>query len=251
MVTVLHNVWVNWVDENCVGHEVPDFHEWRENDLGLEIMDDIPLFFVDEEFVTHVENSSALIPEGILKKARGRSYRRAQGTKHTAQVEYAMVFTDRKRIIAVESDEDGVIQQKSRLTAEKQVTVFSRASPMEKITVTDVVTESSLLENFQPYFTVKEVIGLTRRERTLKELLDAITAGLYGKSEEEVKYWYEELFPATHLDKIGMIMKIEESFRVGWSERHEKFGTTLVKYMHQSIQDAWNEEINYNVKEKK
>lgn len=80
----------------------------------------------------------------------------------------------------------------------------------------------------------KYLMGLTRKERNLKQLLLMAMDQLKGnESLEEIKYWYGEWFEAkleTDCDNfITLFNNLIKSVYIGWSSKHEKLCEGLVK----------------------
>jgi hypothetical protein len=246
----VHDVWVNWFDGATKGHEVPEFEAWRKTD-NVELLDQSPLLYVTEELFDYVENGMGALPEKMLKAIHQACYVR-KNHERTA-LEYAAVITDGLRVLAFDTDElpaeEKVVDivdpvypfKKSRLIPRQYQLV------MEMIAVTEPTDFGATFVTEEEEETVEarilnitnvHTLGLTRREREMKEILmDCLYQLSQSESIEEVRYWYTELFPGSMIDITTenwtidqMVLDMHDHLSEGWDEQHEDIGLKLTRY---------------------
>lgn len=258
MVTMptIHDVWLNWVPGNTKSYNIPEFYEWKKSD-GIEMEDAVPIFLVTTELFNHIEDGECKLPVGLVKKAREKMY------SQTADELYVivMVITDGERVIAVKvlkGDQD-ILRYKSKLTTVHQGIVLRRVenkpSLFDKFDLLDSMKKEDELEQKHPLsklVTIKpeQMVGLTRKEKRLKEILmDCLFSLGCSENRKELEYWFIELYPKMYGDKrLGemtnndIVLEMYEMLKLGWSELHKEFGNNLVKY-YDTFKDIWEETI--------
>ncbi|SDJ87211.1 YjbA family protein [Sediminibacillus albus] len=227
----LHDVWVNWFEGEENGYNVCAFHEWRKED-GIELLDQVPILFIDEMLYYYIENDLQDLPKSLLEAIHKKAYLRKN--QERISLEYSCVITDGHSILAIDTMGYHLPVRKSRLI------------PRQERLVYDLIEGTNRLEfAFSPEQKEKEyhilslppdsMLGLTRKERQLKQLLMMALDQLEGtKNLQEVRYWLTEWHP----DQYSRIreMDFEEAWQSlydgvcsGWSKSHEELCSKLVK----------------------
>ena len=253
MMKRLTDIWVNFTNdtERCI----PEYFEWRKDD-EVEMFDTVPLVLLQPKLYTYIEQGFEDIPQGLLDYVGERAF--FQNEEMRTRANYAMVITDGVGVLAVFTDGEKSPKFKSRLLPRQERQALRIASAMVKFEIewdpiTKVVHPStSYLEKFAD-IKAESMVGLTRRERELKEiLLDSVFSLACSSNREEVKYWYIELFPKEygslvleHMKTENMVHQIFDFLNKGWSAQHEEFGASIVK--HFSTDDMWNHVKNKEV----
>jgi len=238
-----YDMWVNWVDGMCKGYNVPEYHEWDKSD-EVELMVQLPILHVTPELFEHIENGFDPLPKEMLTEIYRKSARASDGEE--VRVDYAAVITDGERFLAFDTDGEDVPNYKSRLMPKQEREVDSRIQftdpkdyGFEPIEYAVDKTLAGKILNIQPV----HMVGLTRREKRMKEILmDCLFQLSCSDNIEEVRYWFSDLFWGMKKDIVVESMTIEEMvydmvdyLQEGWDEQHEEFGTSIAKYFDNYI----------------
>lgn len=227
----LHDVWVNWFEGEENGYNVCNFHEWRKED-GIELLDQVPLLYVQAPLYNYIENDLQDIPKPLLDDVYKRAYLRKN--QERISLEYAFVITDGVSVIAVDTMGYHLPVRKSRLIPRQERLVF------DMIEQHDPESYSFKEGSDQKEYHIlsphpNHMIGLTRKERQLKQLLMMTLDQL--KTEEnisEIRYWLTEWDPSQYaviqrLDYKGAWQKLYDGVENGWSQAHEDLCRKLVR----------------------
>jgi len=194
----IHDVWVNWVDGTSKGYEIPEYHEWRKDDI-VELYDQLPVAKVTKDFFNFLENDYGVIPHTLLDEVHLRAAKRED--RKRIKVEHAFVISDGENVLAINTDGDNKPNMKSRLVPrherlvleiveEEPVFEFEWTAP-EHFVEDDDSLMSQILDLKAEY-----LVGLTRTEREMKEIvMDCLFNLCVSENRAEVKYWYIVLFP--------------------------------------------------------
>ncbi|WP_053220366.1 YjbA family protein [Virgibacillus senegalensis] len=227
----LHDVWVNWFEGEENGYNVCAFHEWRKED-GIELLDQVPVLYIDDMLYHYIENDLQDLPKSMLEAVYQRAYLRKN--QERIPLEYACVITNGQSILAIDTMGYHLPVRKSRLI------------PRQERLVYDLIDGTSRLEfSFSPEQKEKEyhilslppdsVLGLTRKERQLKQLLMMALDQLEGtKNLSEVRYWLTEWNPERYsqirqMDFEEAWKALYEGVSAGWSSSHEELCAKLIK----------------------
>ncbi|MCD4837752.1 YjbA family protein [Neobacillus sedimentimangrovi] len=227
----LHDVWVNWFEGEENGYNVCHFHEWRKDD-GVELLDQVPLLKVEPNLFNYIENDLSELPQQLLDDIYQKAYLRKNHER--IQLDYCFVVTDGMGILAVDTIGYNIPIRKSRLIPRQEQLVYEMIS-----------THEAKKYNFNQQQNKKDfhilspdpllMIGLTRKERQLKQLLFmALDQLLSSNNEAEIRYWYTEWCPENY-SKIQEMNFTEaweqlyEAIKYGWSKKHENFCENLIK----------------------
>ncbi|WP_058308146.1 DUF3603 family protein [Gracilibacillus massiliensis] len=238
----VHDVWVNWFEGEENGYNICSFHEWRKSD-GIEILDQAPVLFIDGQTFQYIENDLQDIPQTMLDQIYQRAYIRKNQERKV--LDYACILTDGKSILAIDTMGYHIPIRKSRLI------------PRQERLVLDLI-QGRTAKTFQiPNYTDKEfhilslppeyMVGLTRKERQLKQLLMIALDQLeVGNCLEEIRYWLTEWSPENYSKIKNMSHKqawnsLYQELVEGWSERHELFCRQIIKGQT-FYEDIWERE---------
>jgi len=246
----VHDVWTNWVTGMGKAHHVIAFHEWDKTD-NVELMDQTPLLHVTEELMDFVEDQFGELPEEMLKAIHERSYIRKNHDRKC--IDYAAVLTDGIRVIAIDTVGATVPTKKSRLIPRQEQLVYEMIAGTvkkdygfkpedQKVDMSGEVTVGAKILDIKNV----HMIGLTRRERDMKEILiNCLFELVCSENINEVRYWYTELFPGSMVDIISedwtieqMVEDMHDHLSEGWDEQHVNFGHKFVKY-YDLYTDDW------------
>lgn len=227
----IRDVWVNWFEGEENGYNVCEFHEWRTEDR-IEVLDQAVVVKVSTELFDHIENQMSDLPEKLLEDVYQKSYLRKNMSR--IQLDYCFIATDGTRVIAIDTIGYKTPIRKSRLTPRQEQLVFESIAneEMEQYEL-HIPCESKEYHILSPH--PNDMLGLTRRERQLKQLLFMALDQLYStKNVAEMRYWCTEWDPSRYEDI--QLMDFEKAWdslfaevKVGWSKRHYLFCESLVK----------------------
>ncbi|WP_182200041.1 DUF3603 family protein [Paraliobacillus salinarum] len=247
----LHDVWVNWFEGEENGYNVCEFHEWRKYD-GIEILDQVPITYVDSKLFQQIENDLTDLPDMLLKKIRNASYLRKNQDR--IPIEYATIVTNGQSALAIDTMGYQIPIRKSRLIPRQERLVFEAVKSYKSY---QFVLENNNYEKTYHILSLppKAMIGLTRRERHLKQLLMMVLDQLkQTKNTQEVHYWLTEWMPNEYqsiqkLTSFEAWNKLYTSLVEGWSKQHELICKKMVKGQP-FFEQLWELEQNMRNKHK-
>ncbi|MBB6453038.1 hypothetical protein HNQ94_001486 [Salirhabdus euzebyi] len=227
----LHDVWVNWFEGEENGYNVCHFHEWRKED-GIELLDQVPLIYVTETLFDYIENDLQDLPKDLLDSVYQRAYLRKN--QERIPLEYAFVATNGKSIVAVDTMGYTLPIRKSRLIPRQERLVYDMIEKLEPVNFS-----FSKEQYGKEYHTLSlppdEMIGLTRKERQLKQLLMMMLDQMKQTADlAELRYWLTEWDPDQYqsIQQMGFEQVWKELFKGlkgGWSTTHEELCRKMVR----------------------
>lgn len=226
----LHDVWVNWFEGEENGCNVCFFHEWRKDD-GMVMLDQVPVLIVRKSAMDYIENSLGELPDDLLKKIESKAFIR-KGSK-VEMLEYCFIASDGERMMAIETMGYRVPVKKSRLMPQHELIVREMADchAPEPFYFPEMNEKTYSLVEPAPEW----MIGLTRKERQLKQLLLlAVDQLIESENEPELKYWLTEWMPDRYEEIREMDWNIaastfSEAVKIGWSTKHEQICGQIIK----------------------
>ncbi|WP_273850140.1 YjbA family protein [Guptibacillus spartinae] len=227
----LRDVWVNWFEGEENGYNVCDFHEWRKDDF-IELLDQVPVIKVESVLYHYIENDLSELPESLLSDVFQQSYIRKNNER--SPLEYCFLATDGRGVIVIDTLGYKIPIRKSRVIPRQEKAVYEM--------VADIEATSYPFETDQP---VKEhhilspgpdiMMGLTRKERQLKQLLFMALDQLYSSGNSaEIRYWFTECQPKKYVQIQNMEMDeawegLYREVKAGWSAKHEQICERIIK----------------------
>lgn len=236
----LNDVWVNWFEGEENGYNVSQFHEWRKDDF-IEVLDQVPVLKVTTSTFLFIENELLDLPVELLSDVYKKAYVRNNAER--VQIEYCFIATDGDAVIAVNTLGYQIPIRKSRLIPRQEKMVIDMAKKMKTkrypITYNSEKKEYHILSP-SPY----SMLGLTRKERQLKQLLLMALDHLKSTgSVAEVRYWLTEWRPDQYVQY--QLMSFDEAWTYlyneiekGWSDKHYKLCEKLIKG-HSFFEKLW------------
>jgi len=244
----LHDVWVNFIDGQTKGFDIPEFHEWRRTDT-VELLDQAPLLYVESEFYDFVINGEFDLPKELLTAVKNKAYIRKNHDR--IKIPYAAVLTDGVRVMVFDTAGAEYPVKKSKLIPRQYQLVLEmiEGTSQTKFEIPEVKayawdSVAGLITDIEDI----HMIGLTRREREMKQIL-MVSLGHLALSDNlrEVRYWYTELFPGSMIDITTedwsiekMVLDMHDHLIEDWDEQHVEFGHKLTRYTNIRTDD-WKE----------
>ena len=224
---VLNDVWVNWFEGEDKGYNVCPFFEWRKRDK-IELLDTIPLLYIEKELYQYIENDLDDLPERLLMKIHNRAI------KNGRAIEYAAVVTNGEGIIAFDTMGYRIPLKKSRLIPRHERRVYQMIRMINPMSFS--IKKLRNQESNHIFSLSREaMLGLSRRERELKQLLMlALDQLREGKNLDEVHYWLTEWEPEQYQLIQGLSFqkawdRLYQHIYHGWTIKHEQFCQQMIK----------------------
>ncbi|WP_138416448.1 YjbA family protein [Aquibacillus sediminis] len=227
----LHDVWVNWFEGEENGYNVCHFHEWRKED-GIELLDQVPILYINDLLYHYIENDLQDLPKPLLESIYKRAYLRKN--QERISLEYACIVTNGKSIVAFDTMGYHLPVRKSRLIPRQERLVYEMIEGTEPMEFSFSATEDDK-EYHILSLPPERMVGLTRKERQLKQLLMMALDQLKGtKNSEEVRYWLTEWDPAQYseirkMDFEEAWYELYQGVIEGWSVAHEELCGKMIK----------------------
>jgi hypothetical protein len=186
----MHDVWVNWFEEDNP-HLVPYFHEWIKGEkVGL--MDQIPLIKVNTKLYNYITFGSNEISEVILSDIENKGYHRKN---HERVVEkYTFVCSDGNGVMAIILDNNGNVKKKSRLIPRQFQLVHEMISFREN---NYELEEKIDISNYELY------LGMTRQEKIVATNVIKFISNLIPENIGLLKYLMSEWDINIHRELIN------------------------------------------------
>src|SRR5690625_2412990 len=183
----LYDIWVNWFDGVEMGYGICPYHEWRKSDQ-IEMLDQTPVYFVSTEFFHAIEYGLPKLPDDFLQATYKKTFVR-KGYERTA-LTYSSVISTGTETLAIDTLGYHIPFRKSRLIPRQEQQVFDMSKKATRHNFE--IEKQQQLVNDYTYWRIPQqyMIGLTRKERTLKQMLMICLHQLKAtKSKEEIRYW--------------------------------------------------------------
>jgi len=245
-------VWVNWFEGEENGYNVSHYHEWRTDDK-IELIESIPVVYITKDLFHYIENTLDDLPEQLLKEIYQRTYIRKGHKKLT--IDYACILTDGLNTLAIDTVNYSIPIRKSRLMPRQDKTVLQMVKNHKprsfQFKPKDLKKQYHLL-SLKPEL----VIGLTRKERQLKQLLMMALDHLrVSNNIKALRYWLIEWKPELssqieHFNERDAWETLYNDIKIGWSKEHERFAQNLIRG-NPFLEKLWNHEQNRHVNESK
>lgn len=179
----VYDILLNFQDSN----RVYEFFEWNNQD-EIEHIKKIPMFRVDSSFLDDVLKYKI----NIDKKTLDKIYKKTEVFNHDriGVIDYACLFTDGYKVVAVEFNNEGKSIYKSSLLLDEEDEVLEFSNEIEKIDISYTRMNKVIKELF-----------LTREEEFRKNyLLRELRSANKNKEYEKINYLYEEIYPDSKED---------------------------------------------------
>ncbi|WP_028782049.1 YjbA family protein [Thalassobacillus devorans] len=227
----LHDVWVNWFEGEENGYNVSPFHEWRKED-GIELLDQAPLLYITNDLYQFIENDLQDLPISLLESIHRRAYLRKNQERKS--LDYAAIVTNGHSVLAFDTLGYTLPVRKSRLIPRQErlaLEMIEGQKPNKYDWDSSLAKKEHHILSLSPEY----MLGLTRKERQLKQLLMmALDQLQHTDNPEEIRYWLTEWEPSHYpMVKEYTIeqawQKLYEGTTPGWSRAHEELCGKIIK----------------------
>ncbi|QHA91563.1 YjbA family protein [Bacillus sp. N1-1] len=227
----LRDVWVNWFEGEENGYNVCNFHEWRKDDF-IELLDQVPVIKVESVLYHYIENDLTELPESLLNDVFQQSYIRKNNER--SPLEYCFLATDGRGVIVIDTLGYKIPIRKSRVIPRQEKAVYEMVADIEA-TRYPFETDQPMKEHHILSPEPDIMMGLTRKERQLKQLLFMALDQLYSSGNSaEIRYWFTECQPKKYVQIQNMEMDeawegLYREVKAGWSAKHEQICERIIK----------------------
>jgi len=233
----LHDVWVNWFEDEKDGSAVYHYHEWNKSD-SFEVLEQVPVLSVSETLYSYIENELAPLPNDLIEMVEQETFIR-KGYRRV-RIDYVAILSDGRDIIAFHTDGGLIPRKKSRLIPRHEQEVYKLIPTLECV---DFPLPVKYDRN--EFRINRNTLGLTRRERRLRQtLMRAMEQLKETDNVSEMIYWFSE-WDSRHARTLSRQVPIEviwqqlyDEVEVGWTKKHEQFCHEIVR-MDASLEAEW------------
>lgn len=202
-MTYIYDVLLNFTDDE----RIIEFFEWDDKDYPEHIKR-IPLLRVSTKTLDDLLNKKVKVNNDLLDKIKGET----SLYKKSTNLDYATLFSDLNKVIALEFNESGEVISKSSLLLDEEEDLIEEAADLRE----EPITYKILSKNSKDYF-------LTRQEVKKKRYLLKEMDNLYEENNiEKLNFLYEELFKKDDLSFYDKYMRIKKDLTENYSKRHNK-----------------------------
>lgn len=202
-MTYIYDVLLNFTDDE----RIIEFFEWDDKDYPEHIKR-IPLLRVSTKTLDDFLNKKVKVNNDLLDKIKGET----SLYKKSTNLDYATLFSDLNKVIALEFNESGEVISKSSLLLDEEEDLIEEAVDLRE----EPITYKILSKNSKDYF-------LTRQEVKKKRYLLKEMDNLYEENNiEKLNFLYEELFKKDDLSFYDKYMRIKKDLTENYSKKHNK-----------------------------
>lgn len=202
-MTYIYDVLLNFTDDE----RIIEFFEWDDKDYPEHIKR-IPLLRVSTKTLDDFLNKKVKVNNDLLDKIKGET----SLYKKSTNLDYATLFSDLNKVIALEFNESGEVISKSSLLLDEEEDLIEEAADLRE----EPITYKILSKNSKDYF-------LTRQEVKKKRYLLKEMDNLYEENNiEKLNFLYEELFKKDDLSFYDKYMRIKKDLTENYSKKHNK-----------------------------
>lgn len=199
----IYDILLNFCDCDLIY----DFYEWSQSD-NIDNIKRIKILHVERNMLDNLINYDGVIDSDFLLKI----YRTCEvyTTKKVKVLDYACLFSDGERVIAIEFDNTGRPIYKSKLLIDEEEEIAILASNLEPLDINFIKEKKTLEKRF---FTRNEIII---RKYLIKEIEECYNKKNYGK----LRYLYQEYFDKEESVYFKMKEDLIDSMKLFIDEKH-------------------------------
>lgn len=228
--------------------DVPEWFEMRECEANnLELYSEIPIIEVDEDLFDMLPLMTDTVPLAITEIVDYKAVEEDFGHRSS---DFVAVCGDQALVFAVKQSKYApnvmAIRGVGRVSPELEEK-FVALSKKNNSKVHSVDTAGFKVSDFLPPVD----IGLTRREKEMKEILMSAMTLLSqeGYTRSAVEYFFHDLYPNMHKyqeevntqTKEDLLEDMISYLAEGWDSQHEEFGDELIKFVDSDLFEEWEE----------
>lgn len=201
----VYDILLNLLD----GDRVYEFFEWSNKD-DIEHIKKIPIIKISTTCLEDMINSQVTVEKEFLK----RIYKRCEvyTNDKVSVIDYATLFTDGFKVLAVEFSKEGKSLYRSFLLLDEEEEILEIG---DELKVTDMEYKKVKMSKSSPFLTREEEY---HRNYLLKELKYAYKK----KMIEKINYLYEEIFPSSSKSFEEKYQLLIKDIELNFSEKHNE-----------------------------
>ena len=206
----VYDIILNLTDEN----RILEFFEWNEFD-NVEHIKKIPLFKVNTSFIDMLINNEIEVDKQFLERIKNLT--ELFSIKNKKNIEYASLFSDGSKCIAVEFSSSGKILYRSYLLLDEEEEILDICDNLELVNI-----------NYKKLKNRKINFFLTRREFFIQNfLINELKSSYRKKNYDKIKYLYEECFSKNKEDISEIYKELVEDITNNFSKKHKELFNIL------------------------
>ncbi len=213
----IYDILLNFCDNDCIY----DFYEWNNND-DIENIKRIKLVHISRDIYDDFLNRDICIDKDFLVSIYNTC--EIYCDKRIKTLNYACLFSDGSRVVAIEFNKDGKSIYKSKLLLDEEDEIAILASNLE-LSVINYNRGNIIFED--RYYTRTELI-------IKKYLLLEITNAYKNKEYDKLKFLYQEYFDNMISSYKKMYLDLKNSLDI-IDDRHKDI-YNLLKLVHKKKQ---------------
>lgn len=193
----IYDIYLNFNKKNY------DFYEWKETDK-IERIRKIPIFIVDEKIIESILSSEVKLNLDFLEEIKNKTEK-----YNFEKIEYSCILLNKKTVIAISMNSDGLIKEKSKLQLNDE---YELLEYYNKNKIKNIDYEIIRKNN---------ITFFTRMEMKIKKyILTEVESAYQNKNLPELQYLYYELFDKKDNDISKMKRKIIDSMKIELNNKH-------------------------------
>lgn len=204
-MTNAYDVVLNLID----GSRLYEFFEWNPKD-NIEEIEKIPLIRVDSKLINDLQSTNIIINKEFLTKI----YKKTEVIEDFTNeyIEYACLFSNTEKTIAIEFNKKGESVYKSNLLLDEEEDTNEIAKSLDKIDIDYKVINSINSPSF-----------ITRNEEhKIKYLINEITSSYQKEMYSKINYLYGEIFKEDNSSIKTKYKFLIDDLRNNYNENHNK-----------------------------
>ncbi len=210
----VYDFLLNWTDTK----RVYEFFEWKEDDC-IEHIKRIPLIKITTEKMNDVLTNQIKITEELMNKLLNKA--EVYQSKSTTKIKYALILTDKNRVVAIEFSKEGKSICRSFLDLEDEEEVLDVASNLD---IYDF--------KYQKLSTLEEQTYETRKELSMKKyLINEIKKSYRNHHYNKIYFLYNEYFDQEEEDIKNCYNKLINTFNEPITHKHHEL-YNVIKLSH-------------------
>ena len=208
----VYDIVVNFLDSS----RVFEFYEWGVNDK-IDHIKKIPLFRVGTDDLVNLFFKELVFEQDFLDNI----YKKTLLYKNKDVIDYACLFSDGSRVIAVEFDKKGLVLCTSMLLLDEEDDINEDVLNLDVVNIKYKINDKTLVSNF-----------LTREELFIQRFLLVEFDNLYKRDEvDKFNYFYEEVFLSDSLSFLDRYNKIKEDIINNYNNKYnELYNLVRISY---------------------
>lgn len=206
----VYDIILNLTDDN----RILEFFEWNEFD-SVEHIKKIPLFKVNTSLIDVLIHDEIIVDKNFLENIKNLT--ELFSIKNKKNIEYACLFSDGSKCIAVEFSSSGKVLYRSYLLLDEEEEILDICDNLELVNI-----------NYKKIKSRKINFFLTRREFFIQNfLLNELKSSYRKKNYDKIKYLYEECFSKNKEDIKDIYKELVDDITNNFSLKHKNLFNIL------------------------